>query len=180
MNVLRPLQSDPLSRGGVSCVGDGPVRTHGEADHLVVPRSLRLLHRLHEGPSVLVTLEHNTTQHLMWSWTAISHRQNPRAQRAHPLLTPNPLGLRGVCTWPHLHVLEDGLQSAVQLVWILELFPTTNQSMKTWVRLETSAGYGNGYICMMFWSRESTSVKTLIPFTLGLCSLVSIQFHLLV
>jgi hypothetical protein len=45
-------------------------------------------------------------------------------------------------------MLEDGLQSAVQLVWILELLPTTNQSKTS--QIETSAEYGNGYIYMMF------------------------------
>lgn len=37
------------------------LHTHGEADDLVVSRRLRFLHRLHEWPGVLVTLQHDKT-----------------------------------------------------------------------------------------------------------------------
>lgn len=100
------------------------IRTHGEANHLVVPRCLGFLHWLHERPGVLVTLRHIKTR--------LVRTKHVYASQAllHVYVTPP----------PHLHMLEDGLQSAVQLIRILQFLPKAqgNTNKLTVMRGETN------------------------------------------
>lgn len=116
------------------------IRTHGEANHLVVPRCLGFLHWLHERPGVLVTLRHIKTR--------LVRTKHVYASQAllHVYVTPP----------PHLHMLEDGLQSAVQLIRILQFLPKAqgNTNKLTVMRGETNQPA----------KLESLTVESHVPF----------------
>lgn len=79
------------------------VHTHWEANYLIVPGCLCFLHWLHERPGIRVTL-----------------RQNDQSCKNKMCVCDQ---ITVCVSKPHLHMLQDSLQSAVQLIWVLQFLP---------------------------------------------------------